>query len=459
MPPQCKNGKSSQCEDHGQSFVGSYCETEHKMKPRNYQLLRLSLFVAGALILICTGHARGAGLSLYETGAPDLGTAQAGQAALAADASTVGSNPAGMTLLDRTQLLVAAGAMLPTINFHPGSQTTTGGTGGGNAGVFFPLGGSFFVYKLSDRWRLGVAAGSNFGLAVDYGKQWAGRYYLTESSIITGQVNPAVAYRVNRWLSVGAGFSIVVGRLFDEAKINNALPRIPDGGLSLESWSVSAGGNAGILIQPNEKIRFGLTYTSPVDFTFGFNPHTTGLGPGLEAALRKSGAIGAKLNLDMTEPQQMMSSVLYQLTPKFALMGDLGWQNWSAFGQTVLGISAKNQRTLAVDMHFSDTWHTAIGGQYRIGERCLWSVGFAYDSSPVSEANRTPALPLDRQLRYGTGIQYILNDNITVGAANEITDGGKAPYNAMRGPLAGRLQGGFPNNLLDFLAANLSWKF
>jgi long-chain fatty acid transport protein len=412
-----------------------------------------------ALILICPTHAHAAGLSLYETGAPDLGTAQAGQAAMAQDASTAGSNPAGMTLLDRTQLLVAAGAMLPTINFHPGSETTTGGTGGGNAGVFFPLGGSFFVYKLSDRWRLGVAAGSNFGLAVDYGQHWAGRYYLTESSIITGQVNPSIAYRVNRWLSVGAGFSIVGARLFDKAKINTLLPKFPDGGLSLESWSLSAGGNAGVLIQPNEKLRFGLTYQSPVDFTFGFNPHTTGLGPGLEAILRRSGAIGAKVNLDMTEPQQMMSSVLYQLTPRFALMGDLGWQNWSSFGQTVLGIAAKNQRSIAVDMHFSDTWHTAIGEQYRIGEKWLWSAGFAYDSSPVSYANRSPALPLDRQLRYGTGIQYVVDENVTVGAANEIVDGGKAPYNVNRGPLAGRLQGGFPNNLLDFLTANLIWKF
>jgi long-chain fatty acid transport protein len=431
----------------------------YNMKLRNYLPLGCLIVAIAALVAIFPSHALGAGLSLYETGAPDLGTAQAGQAALAADASTAGSNPAGMTLLDRTQLLVAAGAMLPAINFNPGSQTTTGGTGGGNAGVFFPLGGSFFVYKLSDRWRLGVAAGSNFGLAVDYGQHWAGRYYLTESSIITGQINPSIAYRVNRWLSVGVGASAVGARLFDQAKVNNVLDRFPDGGFSLESWSFSAGGNAGILIKPNEKVRFGLTYTSPVDFTFGFNPHFTGLGPGLTAALRKSGAIGSKLNLDMTEPQQMMSSVVYQLTPRFALMGDLGWQNWSAFGQTVLGISAKNQKTVAVDMHFSDTWHTAIGGQYRIGERWLWSAGFAYDSSPVSEANRSPALPLDRQLRYGTGIQYTLNENITVGAANEIVDGGKAPYNAMRGPLAGRLQGGFPNNLLDFLAANLSWKF
>jgi Outer membrane protein transport protein (OMPP1/FadL/TodX) len=106
----------------------------------------------------------------------------------------------------------------------------------------------------------------------------------------------------------------------------------------------------------------------------------------LQAALKKSGAIGAKLNLGVTEPQQMMASALYQLTPALAVMGDLGWQNWSAFGQTTLGISAANERSIAVDLNYSDTIHTAIGTQYRIGEKWLWSAGFAYDSSPVVAA-------------------------------------------------------------------------
>ena len=68
-------------------------------------------------------HVWGAGLELYETGAPDLGTASAGRAAMASDASTAASNPAGMTLLDRTQLLGAAGALLPSTNFDVASQT------------------------------------------------------------------------------------------------------------------------------------------------------------------------------------------------------------------------------------------------------------------------------------------------------------------------------------------------
>lgn len=48
---------------------------------------------------------RAAGLWLYEGGTPDLGAAAAGRVALAADVSTAGAIPAGMTRLERSQVL------------------------------------------------------------------------------------------------------------------------------------------------------------------------------------------------------------------------------------------------------------------------------------------------------------------------------------------------------------------
>src|SRR5579864_7617072 len=142
------------------------------------------------MLLAFVSAARGAALELYETGAPDLGTASAGRAAMAADASTAAANPAGMTLLDRTQLLGAPGALLPFTNFDLAPQTTTSGGGGGNAGVFTPIGGFFYAYKLSEQLWLGLAIDSDFGLSGNYGKEWAGRYYVTRESLVTGKGNP-----------------------------------------------------------------------------------------------------------------------------------------------------------------------------------------------------------------------------------------------------------------------------
>jgi long-chain fatty acid transport protein len=416
--------------------------------------------IAAAILLLLSQPAWGAGIALYETGAPDLGTASAGRAAMAADASTVATNPAGMTLLDRTQLMFASGAMLPAVNFDRGPKTNVpgGGGGGGNAGVFFPLGGVFYAHKISDRLWLGAALYSNFGLASDYSLNWVGRYYSTSSCFLTGQINPNIAYRVNDWLSVGAGFSFSVARFKSQSKINNILPKFGDGGLSIESWDEAFGGNIGFLLRPTPKLKIGLTYNSPVDFKFGFHPFITNLGPGLRLALKKSGLLGAKVNLGQTEPMQFMASGLYEFTPEFALMGNLGWQNWAQFGQTELGISAETQKSLAVNLHYNNTLQIAFGGQYRLADRWLWSAGFAYDSAPVDEENRTPNLPLDRQLRYGTGIQYQINDDMVLGIANEVLDGSNAPYDIKRGPLAGRVQGDFSSNIINFLGINLVWK-
>ena len=166
------------------------------------------------------------------------------------------------------------------------------------------------------------------------------------------------------------------------------------------------------------------------------------------------------MNVPLNEPQQVMLSGLYEVLPKWSILADVGWQNWSAFGSIPVGISSPKQTTLVdANLHFSDTCHVAIGQQLQIGEKLLWSAGFAYDSAPVSKTNRIAILPLDRQLRYGTGLQYQVNNNLTAGASWELMDAGPGPFSETRGPLAGTLQGHYSTNLLNFVALNIIWRF
>jgi long-chain fatty acid transport protein len=109
----------------------------------------------------------------------------------------------------------------------------------------------------------------------------------------------------------------------------------------------------------------------------------------------------------------------------------------------------------------SNTWQIAVGQQLRIGEKWLWSAGFAYDSSPVSQANRNPVLPFDRQLRYSTGLRYEINRDVTVGGAWTLLDAGPAPFSNTRPglPKPSTLQGHFSTNLINFSVLNIIWKF
>jgi long-chain fatty acid transport protein len=121
----------------------------------------------------------GGGLWMHEQAAPDMGLAAAGRAAAAKDASTAGGNPAGMTRLDRSELATGFLALFPNIKFDT-DESSFGGGDGGNAGYFTPVTTLHYVHSVTSNFKLGVSAGSYFGLGLDYDDDWAGRYYFLE---------------------------------------------------------------------------------------------------------------------------------------------------------------------------------------------------------------------------------------------------------------------------------------
>ena len=52
-----------------------------------------------------------------------------------------------------------------------------------------------------------MALTSPFGLATTYGSGFVGRYQADKTTLQTININPAIAYRVTDWLSIGAGLS------------------------------------------------------------------------------------------------------------------------------------------------------------------------------------------------------------------------------------------------------------
>ena len=80
-------------------------------------------FAATALI---ASTAQAGGLLLYEFGTAEPGLAAAGYAARAQDASTAFTNPAGMTRLDGTQVLVGGQLMWLNTQFSVDGATSPG---------------------------------------------------------------------------------------------------------------------------------------------------------------------------------------------------------------------------------------------------------------------------------------------------------------------------------------------
>jgi len=418
----------------------------------------LSLAISVALLVLRPTGAQAGGAWIYEIGAPDLGTASAGRAALAADASTAFGNPAGMTRLDGSQLLFGLQPFVVTTEFDTGPQTNVanGGTNGGNAGGFIPSGGVYGVYSLMRDLKLGLAFNSYAGGALDYQSNWVGRYYGTQAETLTFNLNPVIAYRLLPWLSFGAGFSVQWAKLKQELAINNVIDQLPDGLMKYEATNFGFGGNCGVLFEIDSRTRVGVTYRSRVNQGFSDVPTFGQVGPGLELILQRAGFIGNHLDIDMTMPNEVMLSAYRDLTKDLAIMANFNWQNWSQFGEVGISLTSAPPKSLVSNANFSDTYQGAVGMHYRLGKPTMLLLGFAYDTSPVSVANRSPLLPLDRQIRIGVGVQWDVADDYTLSFAYEYANLGRADLNRSRGPLAGTLQGDYQTNSLNVFEVTVS---
>ena len=419
-----------------------------------FQIFLLPMLIV--FLLPFSGEA--AGLWLYEQATPDMGSASAGRVALATDASTASVNPAGMTRLDRSQLLSGIQMLYVETEFDT-DFAEFGGGDGGNAGGWVPAASFSYVHNVSPDLRLGVTIGSFFGLGLDYGKSWAGRYYVQEAEFLTVGINPGVGYRINDQWSIGAGFSAVNSQLKQKVAIRNLGQDQPDGQLKLEEDDWGFGYNLGVLYEHNDRTRLGLTYRSEIDFEYKDAASLKGVLPPLDGIASTMGLSGSNVSLEMNLPQAVMFSAYHKVTDQLALLGNVGWQEWSAFGETAISLSSTTTTELTQDRNFDDTWHFALGFQYEIDDPWLLSVGIAYDESPVSDSDRTPDMPLDRQWRYGTGVQYDLSEDMTVGCAYELLDAGDAEIDQNRGPLAGEIVGDYSSNYIHFFNVNLVKRF
>ncbi len=421
--------------------------------------LRVTACLAFLVLFVGATNANAGGLWMYEGSIPDMGMASAGRAASALDASTAFGNPAGMTVLDRSQLVTGFMGIHVRSGFRVEQASNSGG-GGGDAGGFTPGGSFAYVHRLNDRFRIGVSMGSYFGLGIDYGDRWSGRYYVQDSEFLTLCLNPSIAYKVNDYLSIGGGVSVVGGKMYTKVAVNSMLSRQGDGRLKYEDTALGFGYNLGILLELSKQTRLGLTYRSAVDLDFEDKPDVKKEGWVLDALLDLRNQAKKTLEIDTTIPQAVMFSAWHQLTPRLIVCANIGWQDWSRFGMPNISVTGNTTHEFTADLKYRDTWHVAIGGQYRFAPKWLVSAGIAYDTSPIDKArNRSPMLPLDRQIRYAAGLQYDLNDDITIGGAVELIDAGKSRVDQEGGPARGSLKGKYSTNYITAFNLNIVWKF
>ncbi len=367
-----------------------------------------------------------AGFALIEQGASGMGNSFAGAAAVAEDATTVYFNPAGMTRLKGQQVVGGVHMVAPQAKFeNKGSTKVTGaaltGGNGGDGGVTGYVPNLYYSANLNNGISLGLGINAPFGLSTEYDNGWVGRYHAIKSELMTININPAIAYKVNDVISVGAGASaqyldaeltnaIDFGLILFGQTGNPAVLATPDGGVKLEGDSWAYGFNLGMLFEIDENSRVGLAYRTrmqhQVEGTATFTD-VPGV-PALQAAFANTN-VTAHTSL----PDTASASFYSRFNPKWAVLGDLTWTHWQRFNELRFRFANPLQPDGVTTENWEDTWRGSLGLNYYPIDRVVVRTGLAYDQSAVADSSfRTPRIPDGDRKWVSLGLGYQFTDHL-----------------------------------------------
>jgi long-chain fatty acid transport protein len=366
----------------------------------------LSRRAAGALgiLVIATGVAHAGAFAVREQSAYGLGSAYAGIAA-GGSLSSMFWNPATMTQFKGLQSESVITGIFPYATNTPGTGNTltpAAGFGGtGNIGINAVVPASYYSYQIRPDLWIGVSLTSPFGLSEHFPDNFAGRNYAGDADLKSFNGAPAIAYRVNDWLSVAAGLQVQWMHVNLVQGIG-PLPAIPGlfaglpasiGTLRGDGWGF--GYTLGATFTPWSTTTIGVGYRSAINQKINGSLILPSPVLALNAVLPSSpGSVNTSLNL----PGTLTVSLRQQLTPQWAALGTFEWTNWSRIGTSPIMQPSGSQATtlgnpVAIAFQYHDGWLASAGAEYKWNDALTVRAGVGFERSPISDQVRVPLLP------------------------------------------------------------------
>jgi long-chain fatty acid transport protein len=276
-----------------------------------------------------------------------------------------------------------------------------------------------------------------------------------------------LAVRLNDRVSLGFGLDVQrsdtrLANMIDFGSFGAAvgLPLVPqghDGRIELKAGDWGVGYDLGLTWSLNPRARLGATYRAQVEHTVkGMARFTV---PSEAAALTAGGTLfhdtpgAARLPM----PRELSTSASYELGPKWALLGDLTWTDWSRFERLAVTFANPSQPAVVQEANFDDSIRGAIGVVYRTGAAWELRAGGLYESTPVPDSTRTPRLPEVDNAGISVGASYRRSARWDLDFSFSHLFPHDAPI-VLQDPAAGRLTGKVRWRL-DIMAASVNVNF
>jgi long-chain fatty acid transport protein len=461
---------------------------------------RVATAIAGLALAFAGGSAYGAAFALQENSGSGLGNAFAGGAASAEDASTIWTNPAGMSKLPRLEGAIAVHVITPSFKFHDDGSVNAafqplGGTGGdAGSSTFVP--NVFVNVPINPAWNFGIGINAPFGLKTEYDDGWLGRFQGLKSDIKTIDVNPSVSWKVTPTFAVGAGVNwqrvdaeftqnvnysaalaqaagvAAAGGLIPPALIPTIVAATPglQAKTKIEADDSAWGWNLGFLwdVTPDTRVggqwRSSIRYHATGNVTFDY-PALPALPPALGAVV---GGLAANINggplnnggitTDIKLPDIANLSIFSRLNPQWDVMADVQWTRWSTIKDLTF-VRTTGVTLASTPENFDDAWRVAVGATYHTGPWALRG-GLAWDETPVNTTDRTVRLPDENRFWLTAGAQYKFNPNwkLDAGFAYIWINSGDINQNAGSTAANGLVKGHYDASVTIF-SAQLTYTF
>jgi long-chain fatty acid transport protein len=356
------------------------------------------------------------GFQLNEHGA--RATAQGGAfAARASDPSAIFFNPAGMSFMRGTHLMVGTTLIAPSYSFYGPSNLNSSQEWEMKNNLFTPI-NAYFTNTWTDGALKGLAVGLGFttpyGLGTEWDDDWVGRAVTREITLETYYLMPTVSYAINDFVSLGLGANIV----WSNVKLRKAVTSFdPVMNLELDGNSkASFSWNAGIMIKPLDDVSIGFSYRAQtkIDYDGTADFHAS--------ESLKDLFPGGDVKTSITTPATWFAGIAWKPIENLEVEFDYQGIQWSSYDKLTIDFvtdATTNPNVKQADQtqakDYKNTYMLRFGAEYRLPVMGLkLRAGYVFDKNPVPDKALEPMLPdADRHgVSIGAGIN--ITPNITL---------------------------------------------
>jgi long-chain fatty acid transport protein len=281
---------------------------------------------------------------------------------------------------------------------------------------------SFYTnYKVLPKLSLGLAVYTPFGSALEWEKNWKGRFLIQKVDLKVVYIQPTLSYQLTEKLGVGAGLVLGVASI----NIVKDIPVTSANGrrsyADVEGHARATGVNAGVFYKVSDRVNIGASYRSglKLDFRDGKTKFQ------VPFEVRDSFPRGNTFNATLPTPSVVNIGATVNVSSKLMVSGEVNFTQWSAYRDITVDFS-KNT-TVLEDIYqprnYRNTNTYRLGVQYT--RSCCFAVraGLAYDHTPVRSDFYSPETPDSDRMIFSTGLSYDFDDHFAIDAAYTLVEG------------------------------------